>query len=284
MPPSGTYAEAFWSLRGLLDSATVLRVAGEEEAAATVAAWAECFRHDVQASLRVVQELLGDAAVPAGPEPGAGPPDVATLEACSHLGLLAPTGPAMLRTLWVVREAVCDGPAVRDPLIPAGRAPGATLRLADVELEARDRTALDRLAWVVGSASETFTWPAVLGGNADVPPEEGHDVATAAAFCSLVRRLLVHETPEGLALCAMVPEAWSGQSFEVHGAPTSAGVLSFAVRWHGERPALLWELRGRPPASVRLEAPGLDPGWSTRKPEGEVLLSPFPAAPDPQRL
>jgi hypothetical protein len=108
-------------------------------------------------------------------------------------------------------------------------------------------------------------------------------VATLARFCSLVRQLLVHETPDGLALCAMVPETWAGQSFEVHGAPTSVGVVSFAVRWHAERPVLLWERRGREPAPVRLEAPGLDPGWSSRQAEGEVVLPPWPAEPVPRR-
>jgi hypothetical protein len=28
---------------------------------------------------------------------------------------------------------------------------------------------------------------------------------------------------------------------EVYGAPLGAATLGFAVRWHGERPALLWE-------------------------------------------
>ena len=40
----------------------------------------------------------------------------------------------------------------------------------------------------------------------------------------------------------MLPDAWLGQGIEVHDAPTHHGVLSFAVRWHGDRPALLWEL------------------------------------------
>jgi hypothetical protein len=53
-------------------------------------------------------------------------------------------------------------------------------------------------------------------------------------------------------------------------------VLSYAVRWHGERPALLWELVGRHGAAtpVRLTAPGLDRSWSTTAPKGEALLSP----------
>jgi hypothetical protein len=67
-----------------------------------------------------------------------------------------------------------------------------------------------------------------------------------------------------------------GQNLEVHDAPTHHGLLSFAVRWHGDRPALLWDLRphaGRAPSAVRLTAPGLDPSWSTTEAKGEALLA-----------
>ncbi len=68
----------------------------------------------------------------------------------------------------------------------------------------------------------------------------------------------------------------------MHHAPTAHGELSYAVRWHGDRPALLWELvagdgqtgSGRSGAVVTLRAPGLDETWSTREPRGEALLAP----------
>jgi hypothetical protein len=46
------------------------------------------------------------------------------------------------------------------------------------------------------------------------------------------------------------------------------------VRWHGDRPALLWELQPHDGRPVRLRASRLDPGWSTAQPEGEALLAP----------
>ena len=55
----------------------------------------------------------------------------------------------------------------------------------------------------------------------------------------------------------------------MHDAPTRGGRVSYAVRWHGARPALLWECE-RP---IRLRAPGLDPGWSTTEARGETLLA-----------
>ena len=62
---------------------------------------------------------------------------------------------------------------------------------------------------------------------------------------------------------------WLGASVEVHDVPLAAGAwVSFAVRWHGERPAVLWERRGR---DVVLRAPVVAPGWSTSAPSGEAL-------------
>ncbi len=72
--------------------------------------------------------------------------------------------------------------------------------------------------------------------------------------------------------------SWRGGNAEVHRSPTVHGLLSFALRWHGPRPALLWELAPRsagpePAESVRLRCPALDPAWSTTEPSGETLLA-----------
>jgi len=91
-----------------------------------------------------------------------------------------------------------------------------------------------------------------------------------------LRALLAHEAGETISLLADLPPSWRGQSIEVHDAPTSAGGrVSYAVRWHGERPALLWECEQ---PGVCLRAPGLDASWSTTEPRGEALLAPVPAA------
>jgi hypothetical protein len=113
---------------------------------------------------------------------------------------------------------------------------------------------------------------------------DGHHGWAAADFLTFVRNMLVREVPAGwhaegepesLALCTMIPDHWLGHGNEVHDAPTHHGRLSFAVRWHGERPALLWKLEPHPGAPpVRITAPGLDPSWSSSEPEGEALLAP----------
>ena len=65
------------------------------------------------------------------------------------------------------------------------------------------------------------------------------------------------------------PPEWVGASVAAHQIPTRWGEVSFAVRWHGERPALLWECE----APVTLCAPSLDAAWQSRDQRGEALLS-----------
>jgi len=165
--------------------------------------------------------------------------------------------------------------AVVDPVARSGLSPLRTLALASEEVAHGDSRALDRLAWVRSVMSPTAVWPEVVhprtgGGSRG----DGHHVAAGAAFLSLVRDLLVRETPTGLDLCSVVPADWLGQSIEVHDLPTAWGRLSYAVRWHGERPALLWELDrhdNQTPAILR--APGLDPGWQSDDARGDALLA-----------
>ena len=88
------------------------------------------------------------------------------------------------------------------------------------------------------------------------------------------REQLVAEADDGLDLLREPPAR--GVDLEVHDAPTRHGRLSFALRWHGEHPALLWELAERA-VEVELRAPTLAPGWSTRAPVGETLLRPTAA-------
>lgn len=93
-------------------------------------------------------------------------------------------------------------------------------------------------------------------------------------------------------LPAGIPPAWYGVNVEMHGLPvgdlmddadhtTGHGVptVSFAIRWHGERPAVLWELNGAETsgAELVLRAPAVDPDWRTEGNSGEAL---WPAPPE----
>jgi hypothetical protein len=65
-------------------------------------------------------------------------------------------------------------------------------------------------------------------------------------------------------------EDWLGQPVAVLRVPTIGGSLSFALRWHGARPAILWEVEGDRPFTLTCSA--IDPSWSTTDRRGEALL------------
>ena len=82
-------------------------------------------------------------------------------------------------------------------------------------------------------------------------------------------------------LAGGIPQTWWGSNFEVHGLPVGPdATVSYAVRWHGDRPAVLWETDGGgadPGTAVTLTASVVAPGWSTSDAAGEALWpSPTP--------
>ncbi len=84
---------------------------------------------------------------------------------------------------------------------------------------------------------------------------------------------------EGRLLPLGIPRRWLGSNFEVHGVPTGPrSTVGFAVRWHGERPAVLWEQRG--PTQL-LTAPAVDADWSSNAASGEALWA---EPPQPKRI
>lgn len=122
----------------------------------------------------------------------------------------------------------------------------------------------DRLGWRARRAASARparapSWGDVLAARAAGPAE----------LLLAARGLLVHEQPDEITLLAELPPGWAGHGVDVHDAPTRRGPVSFAVRWHGPRPALLWDA----PDGVRLRAPGLDPRWSSAEGRGDALLA-----------
>ena len=270
------YEDGFWFVRSLVDGAWLLRLAGDGPAAEEAETAARQLRDAITASLEQAAARLGRPAMPAAPGRGFDAGMVGSLVACAPLGLLPPDDPWVMGTLDVVRERFCLKDAFYDAVAHTGLIPVLTLRLARCELEAGDPRAWRRLRWLLDAATPTFSWPEAvhprLGGGC---LGDGHHGGTAAAFLSFVRHALVREAPDGsLALATIFPPEWAGQPLEVHDAPTHHGLLSYALRWHGDRPALLWQCE-RPGAT--LTVPGLDRSFSTGEPSGEALLAPYRA-------
>ena len=107
------------------------------------------------------------------------------------------------------------------------------------------------------------------------------EVPSGLGSIAWAESLLVTASPSG-GVCTVlphgIPEPWWGASFDCRGLTADPfRTVSFAVRWHGARPALLWETAG--PAGLVITAGGDNHGWHTTDASGETLLA-APAAAD----
>jgi len=115
----------------------------------------------------------------------------------------------------------------------------AMLRLADRDVESIP-SEVDEPSQVVAWAESLLVRPSLAGGRCTVFPNG-------------------------------IPRPWWGQNLEWHRiAADPTRTLSGAVRWHGSRPALLWETSG--PAGLVIDASRGDDEWHTTQSSGETLL------------
>lgn len=232
-----------WAAAGLDAAGRLLRQGGEVRAAASADGWATRMRQRLPAGAGREAALLavvlgtarGSAPAPIPHRPGVG------------VERLQPVG--------------------AEPIEP----PLELLEVAALAFAGQDWSA--PAAALLEIAGPTLAWPdrlTSLGGCGG----DGHSALATARLWTAVRTALVDDGGGGpVALLRGWVPGWLGQGLEVHGLPSRWGKVSYAVRWHGERPALLWSVEGAGD-DVVVTAPGLDPGWSARGAEGEALLAP----------
>jgi hypothetical protein len=114
--------------------------------------------------------------------------------------------------------------------------------------------------------------------GAGVPAGElGFDPGAVAARALAAIDLAVVDGVHGPVLLSGWPAQWWGRSVEAHGVHTRWGRASFGLRWHGNRPAVLWQIDADPRVPVDgaapvLTCPALDPSWRGEGWSGEALL------------
>jgi hypothetical protein len=101
------------------------------------------------------------------------------------------------------------------------------------------------------------------------------EAPTDLSLIAWTETLLAQASPSG-GHCALlpygIPETWWGSAFEAHGITADPyRTISFAVRWHGPRPAVLWEITGA--AGLLITGGAADPSWHTTDASGEALLA-----------
>ena len=109
--------------------------------------------------------------------------------------------------------------------------------------------AFDGVVPVRALAGSTWRWG--HDGCGDSPH------ARAAILVGL-RSLVLNEDDETIDLLPGFPTSWLGQNVKVSRIPTRVGLCSFAIRWHGARPALLWEFNGEPEVPFTLTCRALE--------------------------
>ena len=128
---------------------------------------------------------------------------------------------------------------------------------------------------LLDAASATASWPATLLIDPDQPVAgDRHSLPATAAVASLAFALLARSDGVQLSLFDHVPKAWRGEGMEVHHLVSPAGQVSAAVRWHDDRPALLWEVEPLDGKDLSVCALGLDPNWQGSGRQGDALLAP----------
>lgn len=134
-------------------------------------------------------------------------------------------------------------------------------------------TAADRVLAAAGEARARRDLAVMverLKPACELPLELPADLVRALAWTE--HRMVAPRDGRAELLPAGLPASWFGNNFEVFELPTGAtGTVSFAVRWHGERPAVLWEQTPGADGPTTLTSPLLAPQWSSAEAAGEAL-------------
>lgn len=118
----------------------------------------------------------------------------------------------------------------------------------------------------------TAAWSRLADRPVAEPPLE---VPTGLSAVAWAETLVARATPSG-DRCDLfpwgIPQTWWGANFEAHGLVAGPRhTVSLAVRWHGDRPALLWETTGE--RGLVLTGGDADREWTSVETSGETLLA-----------
>lgn len=191
-------------------------------------------------------------------------------------------------------EALAGLSAWRLAAVPPSRMEGVTLAVAAASrhvarrsrrlegaVRVRAREALVEAHRFLHSMGEAQAAVPVPPPSDEVVPAASNDADPALAVVALVEGL-VADHDDGIDLLCGWRQEWWGAPIEAADVPTRWGRVSFAVRWHGERPALLWEVQSWDPehdSVPLLRAPVLDPSWVANARSGDMLLAQVHARP-----
>ena len=134
-------------------------------------------------------------------------------------------------------------------------------------------------AWsrVVSDAAGAGTFGSVSDVGAAINRDQLASFSGVRQIAWVESQLVAQRRDNVIEICPRgVEAAWLGANFECHRLVASPEhLISFAVRWHGDKPALLWEIDV--PPGARVAASAVDSSFSSTEMRGETLLSGFAA-------
>lgn len=143
---------------------------------------------------------------------------------------------------------------------------------------------LHRAGETRGQQDVAQAWSRLLGAvggqlnvGADITRDGLADLPGVRQIAWIESQLVAQRDDDVIEICPRgIDAAWLGANFECHKLVASPEhLISFAVRWHGEKPALLWEIDG--PIGARVAARAVDVAFSGTEMRGETLLTGFAA-------
>jgi hypothetical protein len=240
-PSDYFYWDNFWGLAGLRDATQVAEWLQQPEDAKNLRANYESFRADVDASLALVAQRIGRAAMPASPYRRLDAGMIANLAALYPLRLFDANDPRIIDTITELKEFAWMEDAYFSHVGHSALGTYLSLHVAQCLLFQRDPAAWKIIHWVLRHASSTFTWAEGIhpitrrGGMGD-----GHHGWALADFLLVVRNALLFEENDHLVITPVMPEDWTAEMnvIKVEDAATYFGKVSFTIAF-GERTATL---------------------------------------------
>jgi hypothetical protein len=226
------YWDDLWGLAGLRDAAWAARELGADSEAEQIDAIRRDLEDSLNASLKTVEERLGERLLPAGPHRRMDSGAIGGMCAVYPLSLYSPDDPLIENTVRFLRERCFFDRGFFQDMTHAGINAYLTFHVAQTYVLAKDQEAWELIDYLMSLASSTFIWPEAIhpstgGGSMG---DGMHGWATAD-FLLLIRNTLLHEQGNRLLIAPCIPESWTdwGRHVTVTNAPTHFGSVTFSI-------------------------------------------------------
>lgn len=248
-PNDHYFWDNFWSIAGMEEAVWLARLAGNAQESDRIAEEVADYRADLESAIAWATER-GGGGLPSSPYRRMDAASIGNLVALSPLGVVGRDAAWVSSTLaHLATNNLRDGMFFQS-IVHTGLNPYLSVQLARARLVVGDADgAMEILQALARVASPTWCWPEAIhprtGGGCMGDGDHGW---AAAEFVSLLREMLVRETPDGLELLSGAPREWldAPAGIRLGHATTRFGTLRFSVASGNGVATLEWVLERAP--------------------------------------